>query len=408
MKFKPTKTSIIHGFICLDLTGIFFFSFGLAGRYPYNYANIVLWGILGILYFAWRRAAKVKAFKFRLDIFFVASVVFGLCQILSYALSGFISFSKTGLVCIISSILFYELLSDRAVSKKAVLACACIGAIGYLLLFAFIYRSSILHPNFSSRIGDYFDNQNEVGQNSALCAILLLGVGLSLKEWYLKGIAIFFSLVSFYFTLLTGSVSSFLTLSIATLVSLPFYFNKRKWMVAIFEVVIIGLGITAIFAIPSFSYYSSRIINMLSSFGIGKGKGDNSTEGRFVAAIYGLRVFLEHPLFGAGYNAVHRSYAMVAHNNYVEVLADFGIFAFLAHESTIVIPVVKLKKNGSSYIKIVLPFLVFTLLFQFFLFTFDSKSTNLLIVLSFFLMFPNGCYTNEMKRASIRTTKINI
>lgn len=408
MKCKLTKVSIIRGFICVALTGIFFFSFGLAGRYPYNYANIILWGVLGVLYFVWRRITKIKVFKFRLDIFFIASVVFGLCQILSYALSGFISFSKTGLVCIISSILFYELLSDGAIPKKAVLACACIGAIGYLLLFAFIYHSSILHPNFSSRIGDYFDNQNEVGQNSALCAILLLGVGLSLKEWYLKIIAVFFSLLSFYFTLLTGSVSSFLVLSIATLVSLPFYFKKRKWVIAIAEAVVIILGITVIFTVPSFSYYSSRITSILSSFGIGSGKGDSSAEGRFTAAIYGLRIFIEHPLFGAGYNAVNRSYALVAHNNFVEVLADFGIFAFLAHESTIVIPLVKLQKDGSPYKKVILPFLLFALLFQFFLFTFDSKPTNLLIVLSFFLVFPDGCYTKEMKRASIKTTKINI
>ncbi len=408
MKSKNIWKSILRWAVYLNLFAVFFFSFGLAGRYPYNYLNIALWLTLGVLYFLMRRLEHIRFFKFRFDIFVIAMAVYCLAILLSYALSGFLEFSKVGIVCALSGLMIYWMLSDGLISRKAMLLCACAGACALLGLFAYVYRSDILHPSFSKRIGAFFNNQNEIALNLALCMILLFGMGLEAKEWYLKVGGVLFSLVAFYFVLLTGSVSAMLTSAIVFLVSVPFYFKKHKLIVVAVEAVLVAAGVLIIFKVPAFSYFAERLNGMLSSLGFESGRGDGSFESRYKSIVVGLRIFLENPLFGAGNEAVYRSYRTTAHNNFAQVLASYGIFAFVAHEAVIILPIAKLRKSSEPYKKLVLPMLLFIFLFQFFLFTFNSKPGSILIALCFYLMFPDGCYTKSMKRASVRTTRLNI
>ncbi len=408
MKSKLTLKSILRWAIYTNLTAVFFFSFGLAGRYPYNYVNIALWLVLGVLYFVMRRVEHIKTFKFRYDVFAIAMAVYCLTMILSFLLSGCVNFSKVGIVCALSGLMIYWILSDGIVSRKAMLICACVGAVGLLATFGFIYRSNIIHPNFSKRIGGYFDNQNEIALNLALCMILLFSFGLETKEWYLRAGGIFFSLIAFYFVVLTGSVSTVLAITIVFFVSIPFFFKKHRWVVFLIEAALVALGVIVIFNVPAFSYYAKRISGMLSSLGLESGSGDSSFESRYYSIVVGLRVFLENPLFGAGNEAVYRNYNITAHNNFAQVLASYGIFTFIAHEGVILLPLFKTRKSKEPYRKLVLPLSLFMFLFQFFLFTFDSKPGSILIAVCFYLMFPEGCYTKELKRASIRNTRIEI
>ncbi len=406
-KNKVTLKEILRWMLYLNLFGVFFLSFGLAGRYPYNYLNIALWLFVAILYFALRRIEHIKLLKFRFDIFFIAVAVYCLAILLSYALSGFLSFSMVGIVCALSGLLIYWMLSDGIVSKKAMLLCASAGAIAFLAVFAFVYKSDIFHPTFSKRIGDYFNNQNEIALNIALCMFLLFGLGIEQKKWYFKASGICLSLVAFYFVMLTGSVSAILTSAITFFITVPFCVKRHRLIVVIGEILTVVVATVAIFSLPAFSYFAQRISGIFSSFGLGGGRGDGSTESRFSSIIIGLRIFLENPLFGAGNDAVFRNYDITSHNNFAQVLANYGIFAFLAHESVMVLSLVKLKKADVPYKLIVLPTLLYVFLFQFFLFTFNSKPASILIPLCFYLVFPTGCYTKSLKRASIKITKIS-
>ena len=408
MKSKLTLKNILRWAIYANLTAVFFFSFGLAGRYPYNYANIALWLVLGVLYFIMRRVEHMKTFKFRYDVFAIAMAVYCLTMILSFLLSGCVNFSKVGIVCALSGLMIYWLLSDGIVSGKAMLICACVGAVGLLATFGFIYRSNIIHPNFSNRLGDFFNNENEIALNLALCMILLFGFGLEVREWYLRAGGILLSLVAFYFVVLTGSVSTVLTITIVFLVSIPFFFKKHRLIVVMVETVVVAIGITTVFTVPAFSYYAERINGMLSSLGLESGRGDSSFESRYMSIVVGLRIFLENPLFGAGNGAVYRNYNITAHNNFAQVLASYGIFTFIAHEAVILLPLFKIRKSKEPYRKLVLPLSLFMFLFQFFLFTFNSKPMSVLIAVCFHLMFPEGYYTKAMKRASVRATTIEI
>ena len=408
MRNKTSGKKILKYVLYLNLFAVFFVSFGLAGRYPYNYLNVALWLFLGILYFLLRRVEHIKLLKFRYDIFVIAMAVYCLAMFLSYVLSGFLNFSKVGIVCALSGLMIYWILSDGLISRKAMLFCACAGAAAFLALFAFVYRSDILHPSFAKRIGDFFNNQNEIALNLAFCMILLFGMAVEAKKWWLKAAGFSLSFLSFYFILLTGSVSAALTSAIVFLVSIPFCFKKHRLVVVSIEISVAIMGAIAIFLLPSFSYFAERIRGMLASFGLGQGSGDGSFESRLLSIIVGLRVFLENPLFGAGNEAVLRCFSITAHNNFAQVLANYGIFAFLAHESVMLLPLAKLKKSDEPHKKLVLPLLLFLFIFQFFLFTFNSKPGSILIAVSFYLMYPNGCYTTSLRRASIRYTKINI
>jgi O-antigen ligase len=402
MKIKITKIDLVSYAIYITIAAIFFFSFGLAGRQPYNYVNIALWAVLGGFYFLLRRLKKIKLFHFRYDGFALAMAIYCATMVISNALAGFRSFSVTGIVCALSSLMIYWMLSDGIVSKKTMLACICVGAIGYLLLFAVVYRNDVLHPNFSKRIGTFFDNQNEVALNSGLCAMFLFALFFETKKWYLKIVSAIFFLLAFYTILLTGSVSGVLTTSLVFACVLPFFFKSRRsrFAVAISELSLLAIAIVILLASDKFSYYAGRINGMLSSLGLASGSGDGSAETRLNSILAGLRIFMENPLFGAGDDSVHYSYEAMAHNNFAEVLADYGIFAFVAYEALMIIPIWKFRKSTGDYKRFVIPILFFAFFFQFFLFTFNSKPICLLLAVCFYLVFPDGLYVHIFGKRS--------
>ena len=402
MKIKITKIGLISLAIYAVIAIVFFLSFGLAGRNPFNYVNIALWVVLGGLYFWLRRLKKIKLFKFRYDGFALAMAIYCATIVISNALVGFRSFSATGIVCALSSLMIYWMLSDGIVSRKTMLVCICVGAFGYLLLFAAVYSSDILHPNFSKRIGTFFNNQNEVALNSGLCAMFLFALFFETKKWYLKIASAIFSLFAFYTILLTGSVSGVLTTSLIFLFVLPFFFKSRRcrFAVAICELVVVIIALVVLLTSDKFSYYVGRINGMLSSLGFASGSGDGSAETRLNSILAGLRIFLENPLFGTGNDSVYRSYDAMAHNNFAEVLADYGIFAFVAYEALMIIPIWKFRKSTGDYKRFAMPIILFAFFFQFFLFTFNSKPICLLLAVCFYLVFPDGFYAHLFAKSA--------
>ena len=101
------------------------------------------------------------------------------------------------------------------------------------------------------------------------------------------------------------------------------------------------LVITALYFISHLSIFSGvnmRLQRMLNTF-MGSGKIDSSTLTRNELVRVGWKVFINNPLGGVGMNCTHYmayKYLNVdayLHNNYVELLAGGGIFAFIIYYS---------------------------------------------------------------------------
>ncbi len=383
---------------------LFFFSFGLAGRRPYNYVNIGLWVVLAIL-FAFSHDWKKR---WHPDLFFFINAFYLLVQLVSYVASGLKSFPQTTLVIGATSLMLYQILIEEKASKDRYFTIAGIGCAAFLVLFAIIYRNEIFHPNISSRIGSFFDNQNNVGRSLAIISILLFANGIRSKKRIFKVLWIIGAAASSYFLLLTGSVSAVLTLCFTAFVAIPLSFKKHRWVVLLLESGLVFVGITLLFSIPALSYYANRILGMLGSVGIVSGKSDLSFETRFKGAIVGFEIFLNAPLTGSGYNAVQTAFYVAAHNNFSEVLADFGIFGFLALESLFVIPMAYLLKSKKDGWLTPFSLLLFVFCFQFFLLMHNSKPDSLILTLCFAACFNGGCYPAFLKRKRIKMDRLKI
>lgn len=126
--------------------------------------------------------------------------------------------------------------------------------------------------------------------------------------------------------LLTGSKKGIIVI---LLVAIMMYLSFRGGFKYVFFPIAIFLGIYAIFNIPLlYNVVGYRIRDMFASIGIGEAVTHaQSTTIRNRYIIMGLKSMWHHPLFGGGMNYFQfiNDAKYYSHNNYVEMLNNFGI-----------------------------------------------------------------------------------
>ena len=244
----------------------------------------------------------------------------------------------------------------------------------------------MVHLNFEDRLGRDFSDQNDLAKNIALLAIiseiLIFKVRRNRKIIYILAAVVFWLIV-----LITGSISNFLILFIVSAFLLIFITkSKTRLFVAIGIVATISLFIIAL-QFPFMSYFKTRIDKMLNSVFSNGGNVDYSFIDRFNLAFYGLRLFSSKPLFGYGYDQVQYytwGKNAFSHNNFIELLASFGVFGFISFEFILIFPIFKNWKKTDKEIAIFS--LLYLFLFQLFLIIYRKKIEYFLIPLAFSLI----------------------
>ena len=201
----------------------------------------------------------------------------------------------------------------------------------FLLALLVIDYKTIISFNFSSRyFATFFGNSNDVARKIMFSLILNIGFFFKAKPRAIKALSIIISLIFTYLLILTGSFSNTILVTLIWIIVIYLLFpQKYRWLY--FLLLFLGLcGIIVLLNLPTFEYFKHRIENLINTF-INGGSG-GSTYNRFLGAYYGLQLFLERPLLGFGSSGVFNNYAIMSHNNMVELLADFGIFAFVLFE----------------------------------------------------------------------------
>ena len=267
----------------------------------------------------------------------------------------------------------------------------------FLLALLVIDYKIIFSFNFSSRsFATFFGNSNDVARKIMFSLILNIGFFFKAKPHPIKVSSIVIAVIFTYLLLLTGSFSNTILVTIVWMITIYLIFPKKyRWIY--FILLFIGLcGIIVLLNLPPFEYFKHRIENLINTFINGSSGG--STYNRFLGAYYGLQLFLERPLLGFGSGGVFNNYAIMSHNNMVELLADFGIFAFVLFELLLIVPFInirKLKKCNFAFVLLVIFYLFFN---QFFLVEFNEKM-DMMILGFIYVIFENDIHELGMSLA---------
>jgi O-antigen ligase len=386
--FLGGKFKKILGIFCLIWFSLLVYStMALSGRTFFNYVNLAIYAI-GILA-AWLYVLLFG--RIHLGLFFWLLVLFNLACFVSYVFNPFSYFSTTVLLLSFASFSFYQFLEQSLEIRRSAIKFALLGTWLFLIHFALVYHSDILHPSISSsnRIGAYFDNQNTIAEYLSLIALLHV-LAISLWKDEKRWILLFPALLALYFLVLTGSISNFLTLILVFFVYFFTFLSGKRRVVFLVGCILFFLAFLFILSLPAFSYFKERLTGIFSSFFSSGASGDPSANYRSKALRNALVLFLQSPLFGNGFGAPSTNYYLMSHNNFAEVLSDFGIVGLVIEESFFFLIVFNLRKKNDCYSRISAFTVLFLLIFQFFLTLFDSKSLFLVLAFSFCALDESG------------------
>lgn len=194
------------------------------------------------------------------------------------------------------------------------------------------------------RVGSLLLNANQVGlymANAMLCCLLLI---LQSKKLCNKigfgACAIFFSTMC----LMAGSKKAVTFIVVGFLVMLFCYsknlrIGQRILLCIVVAIIIVGV-INSMNTLPIFNTLSVRLEELINTLR-GEGKVSSSDLARIEFTRRGLEAFNESPIFGKGTAHSYTLFGTYSHNNFVELLMNFGVVGFLLYY----IPVISLIKG---------------------------------------------------------------
>lgn len=253
----------------------------------------------------------------------------------------FVLFSGILQICFVAALMTLKKLDDTV----TVFCIGCKWSLFFVCIFMFMQGSlSLSNIGFGSRLGDELSgNVNTVATNIGI--MLIPTIYYVLRNFEKKKTNISSWIIIALGTLcmiLTGSKKGLLVLGIAFIMS--FIIAKTPIKYLILPMIII-VGVYAIFNVPIlYNTIGFRVIDMFATFGVGTSiTSAQSTAIRNSLIHQGLHSFWNHPILGGGMNYFqyinHARY--YAHNNYVELLNDFGIVGTLIYY----LPFIKILKK---------------------------------------------------------------
>ena len=233
------------------------------------------------------------------------------------------------------------------------------------------------------RLGREINQENTFGMYNATTVMVAFYYLLYRNRFKLFHIAVI--AMSFLFAMSSGSRKALLMMCIGVL----FLIYKRYGIKKLYKVVIITAILIFIFMmvikLPIFNLINRRLelaVEMLQ----GESKGDGSARTRFKMISDGWEIFKERLLIGYGANnyAYVSGYWTYAHNNFIEMLVDFGLIGFILYYLVYALAMNNLLRSKKDAGKALLAIFMVRFLMEIALVTYYSKQTW--ILMAFFLI----------------------
>lgn len=366
----------------------FFSTMAFSGRFPLNIVNNVIYFLLIISIIVFVTIYG----KFKFDIFFVLLFLFNLSILFSSVFSGFKNFTSTVFLVSITSFFVYQLytnISDNL--KELIITIAFFGGFIFTLYFIIFYRIEIFSFDFAARIGGYFANQNEVSKYFVFLGIFCFYLIIYKRNFYIIPLLFIYLLL----ILFTGSRSNFIALFtlIMFMIFVKLPKSKKGWFLIISCVGVISFF--AILQLDSLAIFKQRFYSMISTLFLGESVSiDNSTYYRIIALKEAIELFFQRPLIGYGFfgTNLYSFNKMSTHNNFASLLGDFGIFAFIFFEALLLIPIIlffRERNDKEHFLILVISFLFYIFIFQFFLINYYTKLEYFLLPYPYSILIKN-------------------
>lgn len=377
-----SKRRIVLFFSILLLFSLLIFStFSFASRDLFNYINIGLVALLSILIVVYQLIYE----KIYITSFCVLLVCFCSAILISTLLNGrLLNLSKTVFLISLMSLIVFQFAKNKNVTQLLLFG-FLVGGTMFCVYYIVHYWSDIIQFSaltINDRIGDYFDNQNGVARNFVFLGIIATYFSIKTKKYY----GLIYSVLMFVLIATTGSISNLLSYLIV-LLFIPFVFFGKKGKIVTAIVIVLTAGIMLLLLqIPSLSYFKNRLINIFSTFfGNSGSQIDFSARDRFEYAVDAFKLFASRPLFGYGPGGVISfSSGGYAHNNFAELLADYGLIGFIFFEVIIIkLLCFSYNKKKDNFSLCVFGIALYIFIFQFFLVTFNIKIDYIIFAVLF-------------------------
>ena len=379
LSLLPSKSNKWQNLIFIACAVLFFaYCFSIptfSNRYPFNYLSIALCALMcgGMLLYAFLYGT------IKLNVLIMILVLFNISTFITHIFNGNLStLPKTIILMTIVAFCLYQFISSYS-KKNLFIYLLLLAGLSFAIVYIIHYRSALfdLKNIFNSRLGIDFDNENEISKELGFFCVTALALGIKNKKLLIKISFFALTLLFLFLVLSTGSISNLFTTILVCLLVLILCQPTIKRKV-IFGAVV--LGFIAIFVIilqfPFLSYFKTRIESIFNTL-FGKDKTvdniDYSANDRLIGALTSFKISLNKIIFGFGYMSATRftPFNIQAHNNFAELLIDFGLSGFVCYEFLIILPIWK-GFNKQEYPHIV-SIMLYMLLFQFFLTTYYKK-----------------------------------
>lgn len=207
-----------------------------------------------------------------------------------------------------------------------------------------------------NRVGGLLGNENAIGlflANGILCCLIF---SFKSKRLLVK-IALLFAVFSLgVLVLLTGSRKSlaFVLIGIVLIVFANYRKAKigKKFFAFLVMMALLAVVYSVIGSLPMFATINERLNLLFEGFFGGK-SNYSSDEFRKMMIEEGLVAFYEKPIFGHGAGYSYVLFGTYSHNNFVELLMNYGLVGFVLYYGMYAVLVIKLlaqvnKRNANS------------------------------------------------------------
>lgn len=325
--------------------------------------------VSGLAYLLMRRKVKINIYIPSIVLMWLYAFSMSIASNASRSMGNQIAYLI--LTCGILCTIVYWLASDYIQIIPAIILANIIGAFVLTTRIVGAYGGFAQMLAFASqagerRVGGAVNNENAIGLFLAEGVLACLFFLVTEKKRKVVKISLIGGIIILLvMILLTGSrkATMFAALGIAFFL-LMFFRNERWWkkfMLIALSAVVICIALNLLKNMPAFSTIFTRF-DLLFEGLLQGGSSYQTDELRADMISTGLAAFWEHPILGNGTGYSYRLFGTYSHNNYVELLMNYGLIGFLIYYVPYSILLVRLWKRVKQQDVYATHFLVYVVL----------------------------------------------
>lgn len=230
--------------------------------------------------------------------------------------------------------LTYNLFAEEENAHEFLIKSLYVAGVSLLIYSVYIYGLGevidMMTGNRELRLGSEINQENSFGMMNATTCMVTFYYLLYRKRFKLFHIVVL--ALAFLFAMSSGSKKALFAICIGVLFLVYKKYGIRKVYKIVAIVAILSLVFVSVMQLPVFETINHRMEQMMEQFS-GKNSGDGSTGVRMRMIDRGWELYKERLLTGFGANnyRIVTGFRTYAHNNFIEVLVDFGLIGFFLY-----------------------------------------------------------------------------